>query len=70
MVEPGLVLELRNGDAIIFSLGGISPFNLKYKGKRASIVMHTDCSLIVIGTGLRTRCGSRVGVAWVRVRVT
>jgi hypothetical protein len=47
LVEPGLVVELRNGDAIIFSSGRLSHLNLEYKGKQGSIVMHTDCSLEV-----------------------
>jgi hypothetical protein len=45
MVEPGLLLALRNGDFIIFSSGRTSHFNMEYKGKHASIVMHLDSSL-------------------------
>ena len=42
LVEPGLVLELKSGDIVIFPSGNITHFNLDYKGVRASIVLNTD----------------------------
>lgn len=42
LVEPGLVLRLQNGDAVIFPSGKITHFNLHYQGTRASIVLHSD----------------------------
>ena len=40
--EPGLVIPLRSGDAVIFPSGDISHFNLAYEGQRASLVLHSD----------------------------
>jgi hypothetical protein len=42
LVEPGLVLQLRNGDMAIFPSGRITHFNLHYTGTRASVVLHSD----------------------------
>ena len=42
--EPGLVLELQNGHAVAFPSMEITHFNLHFKGKRASLVLHTDAS--------------------------
>lgn len=42
LYEPGLVVELRCGDMIIFKSVNISHFNLHFKGKRASFVFHSD----------------------------
>ena len=42
LFEPGIVLGLRTGDAVVFSSAAISHFNLHYKGIRASIVLHSD----------------------------
>lgn len=42
LVEPGLVLRLRNGDIVVFPSGRITHFNLNYRGIRASIVLHSD----------------------------
>ncbi|KAF8869528.1 hypothetical protein CPB84DRAFT_1755006 [Gymnopilus junonius] len=43
--EPGLVLDLKNGDVVIFASKDISHFNQHFVGKRASLVFHTDsCS--------------------------
>ena len=41
-MEPGLVLALRNGDAVVFPSREISHFNLHYKGCRASLVLQSD----------------------------
>lgn len=45
LLEPGLVLELRNGDMVIFQSGKISHFNLHYSGIRASVVLNTDAAI-------------------------
>jgi hypothetical protein len=45
LLEPGLVLELRNGDVVIFQSGQISHFNLHYSGVRASVVLNTDAAI-------------------------
>lgn len=42
LYEPGLVLELKCGDMVIFKSVEISHFNLHFKGKRASLVFHSD----------------------------
>jgi len=42
LMEPGLVIELRNGDGVAFCSNKITHFNLDYKGKRASFVFHSD----------------------------
>ena len=42
LVEPGLVLRLRNGDMALFPSGCITHFNLHYKGIRSSLVLHSD----------------------------
>jgi len=44
LLEPGLVLDLQNGDAVLFPSGKISHFNMHYKGMRASLVFHSDSS--------------------------
>jgi hypothetical protein len=41
-MEPGIVFSLNNGDMIIFPSSKISHFNLHFKGKRASLVFHSD----------------------------
>jgi len=40
--EPGLVLELGNGDFLAFHSRDTTHFNLHYKGSRASFVLSTD----------------------------
>lgn len=40
--EQGLVVEARNGDFLAFCSERTTHFNLKYKGERASMVLHTD----------------------------
>jgi predicted 2-oxoglutarate/Fe(II)-dependent dioxygenase YbiX len=40
--EPGIVVDMKNGDIIIFRSSKITHFNLHYKGSRASIVLHSD----------------------------
>ena len=40
--EPGVVVELNNGDFTIFDSVQITHFNLHYKGLRASFVLHSD----------------------------
>jgi hypothetical protein len=42
LMEPGLVLGLRNGDCIIFPSCKTSHFNLHFKGRRASLVFQSD----------------------------
>ena len=42
--ELGLVLELQNGHAVAFPSMEITHFNLHFKGKRASLVLHTNTS--------------------------
>lgn len=44
LFELGLVLTLNSGDMVIFRSGEISHFNLHYRGKRASLVLHSDRS--------------------------
>jgi hypothetical protein len=44
LLEPGLVLDLQNGDMVLFPSGKISHFNTHYKGMRASLVFHSDSS--------------------------
>jgi len=44
LMEPGIVLGLRNGDAVVFASSKISHFNLHFIGKRASLVFHSDAS--------------------------
>lgn len=40
--EPGLVVGLRSGDGILFPSCDITHFNMAYKGRRASLVCHSD----------------------------
>lgn len=40
--RPKLVLETRNGDFVVFRSDFYSHYNLHYKGKRASVVIHGD----------------------------
>jgi hypothetical protein len=40
--EPGIVVDMDNGDMIIFKSSKITHFNLHYIGLRASIVLHSD----------------------------
>jgi hypothetical protein len=42
--EPGIVLNLRNGDVVLFPSSSITHFNLNHKGRRASLVFHSDKS--------------------------
>ena len=42
LVELGLVLALRNGDAIVFASTKITHFNAHFKGRRVSLVFQTD----------------------------
>jgi predicted 2-oxoglutarate/Fe(II)-dependent dioxygenase YbiX len=42
LYEPGLVLDLRSGDMAVFPSDDITHFNLHFKGKRISLVFHTD----------------------------
>lgn len=42
LVEPGLVLDLRQGDFAVFRSCDISHFNLDYVGHRASLILHSD----------------------------
>ena len=40
--EQGLVLELQNGDFVVFQSSESTHFNLDYVGRQASFVMQTD----------------------------
>lgn len=40
--EPGLVLELENGDFAIFQSDKVTHYNLEYEGLRASFVLQSD----------------------------
>jgi hypothetical protein len=40
--EAGVSIETRNGDAVLFPSGRITHFNRHFKGKRGSMVFHTD----------------------------
>jgi hypothetical protein len=42
LYEAGIVVALRTGDFILFPSGKLTHFNLHFKGKRASLVFHTD----------------------------
>ena len=42
--EPGIVLNLRNGDVVLFPSLSITHFNLNHNGRRASLVFHSDKS--------------------------
>jgi len=44
LMEPGIILELRNGDVVIFPSSQISHFNMHYRGCRAALVFHSDKS--------------------------
>jgi hypothetical protein len=43
--EPGLVLDLKQGDFILFPSSKITHFNLHFTGFRGSVVMHSDREL-------------------------
>ena len=45
LYELGLVVPLITGDCCAFDSKGITHYNLHYKGKRASLVFHTDIEL-------------------------
>lgn len=42
MKEPGLVVELLQGDFIVFQSAQVTHFNTHYQGKCVSIVLHTN----------------------------
>jgi hypothetical protein len=42
LVEPGIILRMRNGDMALFPSNRITHFNLHYKGIHASLVLHSD----------------------------
>lgn len=42
LYEPGIVLESRSGDLIIFQSCKVTHFNLHFQGIRASLVLHSD----------------------------
>lgn len=42
LYEAGLVLEVEDGDVLIFPSGRITHFNLHYSGVRMSVVLHSD----------------------------
>ncbi|VDB87439.1 unnamed protein product [Peniophora sp. CBMAI 1063] len=43
--EQGLVFPLRSGDLIVFRSSETTHFNLHFRGRRASLVLHTDREL-------------------------
>lgn len=44
IVEPGVLADLENGDMMAFASADITHFNLDFKGKRVSMVFHSDRS--------------------------
>lgn len=42
LVEPGLVLDVNQGDIVVFRSSEITHFNLHFSGLRASMVLQTD----------------------------
>jgi hypothetical protein len=54
MVETGLVVDLHQGDWILFRSCDITHFNLYYTGTRAPLVLHTDHAM---ATWLKDRNG-------------
>ncbi|KAF8165818.1 hypothetical protein B0H34DRAFT_671569 [Crassisporium funariophilum] len=42
--EPGMAIELKNGDGIIFASSKLSHFNSHFKGEHMSLVFHSDAS--------------------------
>ena len=44
LYEPGIVLPLKHGSFVVFPSCRITHFNMPYKGRRASIVCHTDAA--------------------------
>ncbi|KAJ3838575.1 hypothetical protein F5878DRAFT_537242, partial [Lentinula raphanica] len=42
LFEPRLVLEMKNGDFVVFPSNLYTHFNLHFKGLRASLVLHSD----------------------------
>ncbi|TEB26701.1 hypothetical protein FA13DRAFT_1635653 [Coprinellus micaceus] len=42
LVEPGLVISLKNGHGILFRSHKITHLNLDFEGERVSLVFHTD----------------------------
>ena len=42
LYEPGLVLELRPGDVVMFPSNHVTHFNLRMEGYRGSLVLSTD----------------------------
>jgi hypothetical protein len=42
LYEPGLVLQLKSGDMVIFPSHKYTHFNMDFEGIRASIVLHSD----------------------------
>jgi hypothetical protein len=45
LVEPGLKIQLHNGDGVIFPSHKISHFNCHFVRERMSLVFHTDRSM-------------------------
>jgi len=41
-METGLVVEILQGDFMVFPSAFVTHFNLHYQGRRASMVLHTD----------------------------
>ena len=40
--EPGIRLQMRCGDVVVFPSSQLTHFNRHFKGERASLVFHTD----------------------------
>ncbi len=43
-LEPGIRLQLKSGDMVLFPSAKISHYNMHFKGERASLVFHSDGS--------------------------
>lgn len=41
-LEPGISLQLRHGDIVLFRSSQLSHFNMNFEGYRGSIVFHSD----------------------------
>ena len=60
LYEPGLIIPLQHGDFIIFPSFRFTHFNLHYKGRRASVVLHTDREMSNWRDGERNGWGNKM----------
>ncbi|KAL6309506.1 hypothetical protein BKA93DRAFT_716385, partial [Sparassis latifolia] len=42
LVEPGIIIPLRDRNLVVFRSSCITHFNLHYKGTHTSLVLHSD----------------------------